>query len=200
VPEKYEVKFKKGPAPIVEVVGYTDFALQELFEQISSTPWFKNTLFVITADHTNESIHKEFQNNFGSYSIPIIFYKPGSDLKGIKKRIAQQIDIMPTVLGFLNYDEEFIAFGNNLLDDSNESFAFNTSGSTYHLYMRDHILEMIDNKPIGLFNYRKDIFLERSLIGKNPELQLQMEDKLKAIIQTYNSRLIDNNMIVRKSE
>ncbi|MCX6254693.1 MAG: LTA synthase family protein [Bacteroidia bacterium] len=200
VPEKYEGKFKKGPAPIVEVVGYTDFALQELFEEISSTPWFKNTLFVITADHTNESIHKEFQNNFGSYSIPIIFYKPGSDLKGIKKRIAQQIDIMPTVLGFLNYDEEFIAFGNNLLDDSNESFAFNTSGSTYHLYMRDHILEMIDNKPIGLFNYRKDIFLERSLIGKNPELQLKMEDKLKAIIQTYNSRLIDNNMIVRKKE
>jgi hypothetical protein len=59
---------------------------------------------------------------------------------------------------------------------------------------------MIDNKPIGLFDYKKDIFLERSLIGKKPELQLHMEEKLKAIIQTYNSRLIDNNMIVRKKE
>ena len=98
VPEKYAGKFKKGPAPILEVVGYTDFALRELFDEISKSPWFKNTLFVITADHTNESIHKEFQNNFGSYSVPIIFYKPGSDLKGMKKRIAQQIDIMPTVL------------------------------------------------------------------------------------------------------
>ena len=199
VPEKYTGKFKKGPAPIVEVVGYTDFALRELFDEISSIPWFKNTLFVITADHTNESIHKEFQNNFGSYSIPIIFFKPGSDLKGIKNRIAQQIDIMPTVLSYLNYDEEYIAFGNNLLDDSYESFAFNTSGSNYHLYMKDHILEMIDNKPVGLFNYKNDKFLEKNLIGKNPELQLQMEEKLKAIIQTYNSRLIDNNM-VRKSE
>ncbi len=44
-------------------------------------------------------------------------------------RIAQQIDIMPTVLSYLNYDDEYIAFGNNLLDDSQESFAFNTYGS-----------------------------------------------------------------------
>lgn len=197
VPEKYTGKFKKGPAPIVEVVGYTDFALRELFDTISLSPWFKNTIFIITADHTNESIHPEFQNNFGAYSVPIIFFKPGSDLKGIKKRISQQIDIMPTILSYLNYDQEYIAFGNNLLDDSYESFAYNTAGSTYHLYMKDHILEMIDNKPVGLFNYKKDIFLEKNLLDKEPELQLQMEDKLKAIIQTYNSRLIDNNMVVR---
>jgi phosphoglycerol transferase MdoB-like AlkP superfamily enzyme len=198
VPEKYSDKFKKGPAPIVEVVGYTDYALHELFDEISSAPWFGNTLFVITADHTNESIHKEFQNNFGSYSIPIIFYKPGSDLRGIKKRIAQQIDIMPTILSFLNFDEEYIAFGNNLLDDSYESFAFNTSGSDYHLYMMDHIMEMIDNKPLGLFDYKNDILLSNNLLGKKPDLQFKMEEKLKAIIQTYNSRLIDNNMVVRK--
>jgi phosphoglycerol transferase MdoB-like AlkP superfamily enzyme len=199
VPEKYAGKFKKGSAPILEVVGYTDFSLKEFFSEISKTSWFKNTLFVITADHTNESVHKEFQNNFGSYSIPIIFYKPGSDLKGMKNRIAQQIDIMPTILSYLNYDEEYFAFGNDLLDDSYESFAYNTSGSTYHLYMKDHIMEMIDNKPIGLFNYKTDLYLEKNLLGNsNPGLQLQMDEKLKAIIQTYNNRLIDNNMVVKK--
>ena len=198
VPEKYKGKFKKGPAPIVEVVGYTDFALHELFDEIAKSPWFGNTLFVITADHTNESIHPEFQNNFGSYCVPVIFYTPGRNLRGIKPRIAQQIDIMPTILNFLNFDDEYIAFGNNLLDDSYESFAFNTSGNNYHLYMKDHILEMIDNKPVGLFNYKKDRFLENNLLGTDPDFQLQMVDKLKAIIQTYNSRLIDNNMIVKQ--
>ena len=197
VPQKYAGKFKKGPAPILEVIGYSDYSLRELFSEFAKSPWFKNTLFVLTADHTSESVHKEFQNNFGAYCIPIIFYKPGSDLVGRKKRIAQQIDIMPTVLNYLNYDEEYIAFGNNLLDDSYESFAFNTNGSDYHLYMKDHILEMIDNKTSGLFNYKQDLLLENSLVGKSPELQLQMEEKLKAIIQTYNSRLIDNNMVVK---
>ncbi len=198
VPEKYTGKFKKGPAPIAEVVGYTDFALHEFFDQIAKASWFSNTLFVFTADHTNESIHAEFQNNFGSYCVPIIFYKPGSDLKGMKKRIAQQIDIMPTILSFLNYDGEYIAFGNNLLDDTYESFAFNTSGNNYHLYMKDHILEMIDNKPIGLFDYKNDRFLAKNLLGADPVLQSEMEEKLKAVIQTYNSRLIDNNMVVKK--
>jgi len=197
VPEKYKGKFKKGPAPILEVVGYSDFALRELFGEISKSPWFKNTLFVITADHTNESVHAEFQNDFGGYCVPIIFYKPGSDLKGYKKRIAQQIDIMPTVLNYLNYDDEYIAFGNNLLDDSYESFAYNTNGSIYHLYMKDHIMQMIDNKPVGLFNYKTDLFLQKSLLGEEPELQLQMEEKLKAVIQTYNTRLIDNKMVVK---
>src|ERR1035437_1959586 len=164
---------------------------------MSKSQWFKNTIFVITADHTNESVQREFQNDFGGYCVPIIFYKPGSSLKGMKKRIAQQIDIMPTVLNYLNYDDEYIAFGNNLLNDSTESFAFNTNGSIYHLYMKDHILEMIDNKSIGLFNYKTDLFLKKSLLGEEPDLQLQMEEKLKAIIQTYNTRLLDNKMVVK---
>jgi len=197
VPEKYKDKFRKGPAPIVEVIGYTDFALKEFFTEISDKPWFRNTLFVITADHTNESIHKEFQNNLGSYSIPIVFYRPGSDLKGMKKRIAQQIDIMPTILNYLNYDSDYIAFGNDLLDDSRESFAFNTNGSSYHFYMRDHILEMMDNQPLGLYNFRNDKYLEINLIGEEPELVNIMTAKMKAVIQSYNSRLIDNDMVVR---
>lgn len=199
VPEKYMGRFKKGPAPIVEVVGYTDFALKEFFNEISKSEWFGNTLFVITADHTNESVHKEYQNDFGVYSIPVIFYKPGSDLRGIKDKIAQQIDIMPTVLSYLGYDKEFIAFGNNLLDDSYESFAFNSNGSNYHIYMRDHLLIMNETTPAGLYNYKQDVFLENNLLGSDTLLQALMEDKLKAVMQTYNSRLLDNNMIIKNN-
>lgn len=197
VPAKYRDRFKKGPAPIVEVIGYTDYALRNFFSRISGSSWFNRTLFIITADHTNESVHEEFQNNFGSYSIPIIFYKPDGTLKGVKQKIAQQIDIMPSVLSYLNYDKDYIAFGNNLFDDSYESFAFNTNSSTYHLYMSDHILEMIDNKPVGLYNYKTDRYLETNVMNDSPDLVQKMEGKLKAIIQSYNSRLIDNDLVIR---
>lgn len=197
VPEQYKGMFKKGDAPIVEVVGYTDFALRNFFREIEKSNWFPNTLFVITADHTNESVHREYQNDFGVYSIPVIFYKAGSDLRGIRDKIAQQIDIMPTVLSYLGYDDEFIAFGNNLLDDSYESFAFNSNGSNYHLYMMDHILIMNEITPVALYNYKRDIYLENNLLGKDHSLQKTMEEKLKAIIQTYNVRLLDNNMVIK---
>jgi phosphoglycerol transferase MdoB-like AlkP superfamily enzyme len=197
VPEKYKDMFPKGPAPILEVIGYTDNALRKFFRQAGTQPWFRNTLFIITADHTNESVRKEFQNNMGFYCIPIIFYKPDSDMQGIKHRIAQQIDIMPSVLSYLNFDREYIAFGNNLFDESSESFAFNTSGSTYQLFMQDHMLEMVENKPVGFYNFKTDRFLDNNNIGRVTVLQGAMEEKLKAIIQTYNSRLIDNDMVVK---
>jgi len=197
VPEIYKDRFPKGPAPILEVIGYTDNALRKFFNQASLQPWFRNTLFILTADHTNESVRKEFQNNYGSFCIPVIFFKEGSDLHGIKNRIAQQIDIMPSVLSYLNYDREYIAFGNNLFDDSAESFAFNTNGSTYQLFMKGHMLEMVENKPVGLYSFKEDKLLDINMIGKDESLQAMMEEKLKAIIQTYNARMIDNDMVIK---
>jgi phosphoglycerol transferase MdoB-like AlkP superfamily enzyme len=198
VPAKYVSRFEEGPIPICKVIRYSDFALKRFFNEISDKPWFKNTLFILTADHTNEKFHREYQNSLGQFLVPIVMYKQGSDLHGSRERIAQQIDIMPTILNYLHFDEDYIAFGNDLLDDTYESFGFNTYGNTYYLYMKDHILDMIDNKPAGLFNYRSDRYFENNLLNKEPEIQKRMEDKLKAIIQTYNSRLIDNNMVIRK--
>jgi hypothetical protein len=66
--------------------------------------------------------------------------------------------------------------------------------------MKDHILEMIDNKPVGLYNYKTDKYLETNVMESEPELTRQMEEKLKAVIQSYNSRLIDNDLVVRKQQ
>lgn len=200
VPAKYKDRFPKGNAQIVEVVGYSDFALEELFNRASGMDWFQNTLFVITADHTNESIRREFQNDFGAYSIPVIFYKPGSDMHGVKSKIAQQIDIMPSILSYLNYGSEFIAFGNNLFDDSKVTFAVNGTGGTYHIYMKDHLLTMIGSEPAGLFNFKSDRLLEQNIINQENEIRSQLLEKLLAFIQTYNRRLVDNDMVVRSLE
>jgi hypothetical protein len=53
---------------------------------------------------------------------------------------------------------------------------------------------------VALYNYKNDRFLENNLLDSNKELARCMEEKLKAIIQSYNERLIDNNMIVRKPD
>ncbi len=199
LPERYEGKFEEGPIPVLKVVRYTDHALRLFFERIKEKPWFNNTLFVITADHASESIHKEFQNDFGYFCIPIIFYMPGSGVQGMDQKIAQQIDIMPTLLNYLDYDQEYIAFGNDLFNDSTETFAFNTSGSTYHLFYKDYLLEMIEGKTVSMYNYSTDQFLSENLVDKKPDVQHIMETKLRAIIQSYNTRLIDNDLTIEKN-
>jgi len=197
VPAKYKGKFPEGPAPICKTIGYSDYALRRFFDAVKDKPWFDSTLFVITADHTNEIISKEYQTTLGHFSVPVAFFMNRSKLRGTKERIAQQIDIMPSVLGFLNFDREFIAFGNNLFDNNSESFAFNTIGSNYYLFMDDHLLEMIENKSTRLINYKTDRYFENNLVEELPELRQRMEDKLRAVIQTYNRRLLDNDLVVK---
>jgi phosphoglycerol transferase MdoB-like AlkP superfamily enzyme len=197
VPGKYKGKFKKGPVPILETIGYTDHSLKEFFESAEKEPWFDNTLFVLTADHTNELFHDSYQNNLGFYSIPIIFYKRGSDLRGIEDKIAQQTDILPTVMNYLGFDKDYVAFGNDLFNDEKDHFAFNSSGSIMQIYKDHYLLQMLGGKSIGLFDYKQDRLITKNLLGKFPGIQDSLELKLKAIIQSYNNRLIDNNMAVK---
>ena len=99
VPTRYEGKFRKGPLPIHECIGYTDFSLKRFFATASKMPWYDSTLFVITADHANEPYFPEYKTNIGVYAAPVFFYKPGGSLKKAVVDIAQQIDIMPTIFG-----------------------------------------------------------------------------------------------------
>ncbi|MBK6988266.1 MAG: sulfatase-like hydrolase/transferase [Bacteroidetes bacterium] len=73
IPKKYESTFEKGTLPIHKSIRYADHSLKIFFEQASTLPWFKNTLFVITADHTATSDSPYYQNRQGMYSIPLLF-------------------------------------------------------------------------------------------------------------------------------
>ncbi len=198
VPEKYKGIFKKGPIPILQTIGYTDWVLREFFNSASKEPWFDSTLFVLTADHTSQMVHPGYQNDFGFYSIPILFYMHGSKLKGMDDEIVQQADIMPSILDYLNYDKKYFAFGNDIFDRNTEHYAFNSSGVVKQLYMNDYLLQMLDGKTVGLYNFKKDPYILHNLAGQIPAVQQPMEDKLHAILQTYNERLIGNDMTVKQ--
>ncbi|SMO81161.1 LTA synthase family protein [Solitalea koreensis] len=198
VPERYTGKFPKGPLPVHECIGYTDNALRQFFETAKKEPWFKNTLFVFTADHSSFRTHPKYETSIGAYAIPIFFYKPGSDLKGCKDELMQQIDIMPTVLGYLNYDQPYVAFGQDVINtNSNEKFLINYPGQ-YQLLMGDYLMLHNGIKPTSLYNYKNDELQKKNLVGTLPAIEQQMDSKIKAFIQQYNNRLIDNKLIVAK--
>ena len=74
------------------VVSATRIILAALFEKASRQPWFNNTLFVITADHTSFGTYPEYMTDLGLYSVPILFYAPGMpELRGMEDKIVEQI-------------------------------------------------------------------------------------------------------------
>lgn len=197
IPSQYEGKFPKGTLPIHQCVGYTDYALKRFFEKASRAPWFKNTLFVITADHTSHSERPEFLTESGVFSVPVIFYQQGSNLHGRVDAIAQQIDIMPTVLGYLGYDKPYVSFGCDLLSTpAEETFAVNYVNGIYQLHKGKYLLQFDGVKSIAFYDFVTDRLLKNNLLNTLPEVQASMELELKAIIQQYMSRMNTDQLTV----
>lgn len=197
VPPKYKGLFKEGPLDFHIPVQYTDLALRKFFETASQLNWYENTLFVITADHAaGQAYFDKYKTQAGKYSIPIIFFLPseGNVSKSIDKRVIQQIDIMPTVLGWLNYPDPFFAFGHDALQDETRHFAVNYAENAYQLISGDYILQFRADKSLGLYNYVRDDLLKDNLVDKAPEVQQEMEKFLRAFIQQYNNRMIGDEL------
>lgn len=76
VPKRYENKFPEGSHPLHRCIGYTDFALRQFFNYAKQQPWYQNTLFVLTADHTNVLQYPQYVTAKGVYEVPIIFFDP----------------------------------------------------------------------------------------------------------------------------
>ena len=92
--------FPKGDIPILQSMAYTDMALRKFFDNAKTKPWFKNTLFVFTADHATVSNLPQYQTGIGNLAIPFLFYMPNGLLPArTDSAIIQQTDIMPSVLG-----------------------------------------------------------------------------------------------------
>lgn len=188
VPERYKDTFDDGPLPIHKCVSYTDMSVRRFFDTVSKMPWYHNTLFVICADHTNAVEKPEFGTEAGRYKVPICFYTPDGSLRGIREGTVQQIDIMPTILGILNYDRPYVAFGNDLTQTPESgTFAVGSNNGVYQLFKDARLLQFDGEDPIALYEYEKDPMLRENLIGKiDCQENLRL---LKSFIQQYMERM-----------
>jgi phosphoglycerol transferase MdoB-like AlkP superfamily enzyme len=196
IPDKYDGVFKAGELPIHKAVEYADYSLKQFFAKVKKTSWYKNTLFVLTADHSSYTNSKYYGNKTGMYSIPIIYFAPNdSTLKGDAGIITQQIDIMPSVLDYLGYNGEFFCLGNSIFSDKNEHYAVNYISGIYQIFYKNYSLLFDGKETVAVYNFKTDSLLRHNLVKEVPEKELlEYENKLKAIIQTYNNSLIDNKM------
>lgn len=201
IPDKYADRFKGGSDEFLKCVQYTDYALQRFFEYASTQDWYANTLFVITADHTNHSIEERYKTSAGWFEVPVIFFSPTQDepfTSGIdEETIAQQIDIMPTVLEYVGYDKPFIAFGKSLISTTPEkSYAVNFTNEVFQYYKGEYTLLFDGDKSTSLYNIRKDPLMKSNILGTGSVLQDEMEHELKAIIQQYMTRMVQDRLTI----
>ena len=196
VPDAYKDIFKEEnpEMPIYKVIRYTDMALKHFFTSARQQLWYENTIFVITSDHTNMSAINEYKTDLGGFCSPIIFYDPSDEIgKGMIDGIAQQSDIMPTILNYLGYNQPYVSFGKDLFSTPPDStWAVNYLNGIYQYIKYGHVLQFDGQHTKSVYS------LEDRLMKKNVKdnfpLQKQMENELKAIIQHYMERMTENRL------
>lgn len=198
IPDKYKNVFKdEGIHRLHKCIRYADHSIRKFFETASLQPWYRNTVFVITADHdSSKTTHAEYKTEMGC-RVPIIFFDPSGELPtGCLDGIAQQIDIMPTLLNWLGYDKPYIAFGQDMLH-TNPADTWALNYASIPLFVKgDYLLVMKGDSVSGMYNYRKDTLLRNNLKGKVTE-QADMERLLKAILQSYSERMNNNDVSIK---
>ncbi|MBO7591003.1 MAG: sulfatase-like hydrolase/transferase [Prevotella sp.] len=195
IPEKYQKQFPEENLEIHKCIRYTDMAIGKFFETASREPWFKNTIFVLTSDHTNMSDHAEYQTDLGGFCSPIIIYEPGREPEVFDK-IAQQIDILPTVMGMLHYQKPYFGFGIDLLTTpAEDTWAVNYMGGIYQYVKHGHVLQFDGQNTRGIYAL-SDSLMKHNLIDQPSAIshQPQMERELKAIIQQYMERMTQDRL------
>jgi phosphoglycerol transferase MdoB-like AlkP superfamily enzyme len=198
VPEKYKGKFPKGTLDIHESIGYSDYALKQFFNTISRTDWFDSTLFVLTADHTYQGYYPFYRTTVGKYSIPIVFYLHGKDWGESRIKTVQQTDILPSVLDYLGYDGDFVAFGESVFDSTAQHFAISYLYGFYQLIKDGYVLKYNGAKDIGFFHLDKDNLLRVNLVERQDSIQGSMRELTKAIKQQFDFRMVNNRLTIEK--
>ena len=197
VPEQYKDVYPEEGIEIHKCIRYTDMAIGKFFEKASHEPWFKNTIFVLTSDHTNLSDHPFYQTDIGGFCSPIIIYDPSQPVGEMQDKIAQQIDILPTVMGMLHYQKPYFGFGIDLLNTpAEDTWAVNYLNGIYQYVKHGHVLQFDGQQTKGMYAL-DDSLMQHNLVGKVPQ-QPQMELELKAIIQQYMERMTQDGLKVER--
>lgn len=136
-------------------VKYTDFALRKMFAKAKTRPWFKNTVFVIIADHCASSAGKD-EIDVASYHIPafIVNLPQGANQKIDKQ--CSQIDLFPTLFSLFRWSYESDFFGKNVLSKDFEERSFLGTYRKLVLMKKNKVMILSDQKKQAFYSWNKN--------------------------------------------
>lgn len=195
IPDSFANLYPNEPRQI-RAIRYADAALRHFWEKAKKTDWFENTLFVFTSDHIGLQLDPLAGVRSQRYKIPMVFYQEkDSTLRGERPALVQQIDIYPTILRYLGYEKPFACFGKDILSPAiAENYHYSFDSEIYQILDNEYALHFDGQKSIGLYLYRKDLYLRENIIQQQPQIAQKLENQLKLMIRTHHMALIENKL------
>ncbi len=196
IPDQYQKQFPEGPLPILKAITYADDSLRKFFEKAAQQSWYHNTLFVLTADHTQMSYRKDFKNDISRYRIPILFFHPEQKWPVLdQQQIVQQIDIPASILDYLGIQTpEINPLAQSVFVPGDKAATVDLDGK-YFLIAKDYFLQWTPGKPEEMFT-AEDVFQAHPL-EEPSQRKIILLNKLKAAVEFHNNGLLENRLLVK---
>jgi phosphoglycerol transferase MdoB-like AlkP superfamily enzyme len=162
-------------------IRYSDYCLRKFFEAASNKAWFKNTLFIITADHT---LFNSRDNFYTTFHIPLLLYtSSGIIARGENNSVASHIDILPTILDILQIPAVHSSMGVSVFSTKKDRYCFERYGNNYCIINEDYVLLNDLEHEIRLYDYKTDPSLKNNLFTSHPETAYDLNIMLLAYIE-----------------
>ena len=196
LPPEEAKRFQAGTLTIHPTLLYADNALREFFRTAEKMSWFKNTLFVITADHTAD-LERNGEQSGSAYDfwIPLVYYMPGVIVPRADVRTTQQIVILPTVLDLIGHNEPFFAFGSSTLRLERSPAAVSEGSATWLIVTPRAQLRSDGERILWHDGIGSSWHPEQRTIPNAFDL-ITAHALLQAAIQQYNNHLLARDMVV----
>lgn len=172
-------------------VKYTDYSLRKFFEMAKKQDWYKNTVFVIIADHCASSAGKT-ELPMDKYRIPAMIFSEGFIEPQKFTKTMSQIDVMPTLFGLLNFNYQSKFLGQDVFTKEFQPKAY---VATYQDlgFIKDNYLTIIS--PIRKV---KQYTLSQQKNNLKPEFNLYYdENSLKE--KDQNKKYVDETISAYQS-
>ena len=182
LPEQYKGQFLEGKHHILKCVEYMDNSLRKFFDEAKKQPWFDNTLFIITADHSGPGLSPEYLDYDGSYRIPLIVYDPQNSKGRVDQRIVQQTDILPSIIDRLEFDDPVVAFGQSIQQQP----------KGWQVYFGNDFFCMVSNNADDPSRHDITVLCGKKEYGNPENIRF-----LKAVVQQYFNRVMNNKLIAQ---
>ncbi len=195
IPAQFEKQFPEGPIPVLKCIAYTDDQLRQFFASIEKEPWYKDTLFIITGDHTATHYLKEAEGDRGDYRVPLLFYHPSYKWPKTvdTEQVVQQIDILPSVLDFLGLPQKDKNFLGSSVFVSGDKVSVQFIDGHYILFGHDYYLKWLRGAEKPLMYSQADTLASKPL-DVPTDRRVLLENKLKAAIQYFGEGMWDNKL------
>lgn len=199
LPDQYKNKFKGGHLPIYKTVEYTDHSLSLFFKKAETQAWFKNTIFILTADHPSHSVNEYYYSPTGKFEIPLMLYAPGLISPGVREDItASHPDIFPTIMRLTGNRSAFFSLGKDLLD-STERHSIQMSDGLAQLIDYPYCFRLYPDGSNEMYYHPKYVPNKKIRWVLTPEEQQnreRLDRELKMKMQIYFNSLINNRFFV----